>query len=235
MADIDYTSEEYALLSEEYEYEWHKNHDLEMTQYKKEINECLSSKTPESYNRLKVLFNNPTFKDTYCLKHDFAYMSIIMMIYTEEENSRVPYTILDTGKSMDEIIHIVKQLKFYLWRVEFTDDTNALSLIYQYIIEQNLSVFMLNYIIHVSSYDKIALLNKLIAYFTKLNALNYTYSLTKYLHEIDPDNEDALCILSQIAALSDDYQLALYYLSLVKHPSENTERLRKEYEIHQST
>ncbi len=235
MADTDYTSEEYALLSEEYEYEWHKNHDPEMIQYKKEIDKCLASKTPESYNRLKVLFNNPTFKDTYCLKHDFAYMSIIMMIYTEEENSRVPYTILDTGKSIDEIIHIVKQLKFYLWRVEFTDDTNALSFICQYIIEQHVSVFMLNYIIHVSSYDKIVLLNKLIAYFTKLNALTYTYSLTKYLHEIDPDNENALCILSQLASLSGDYRLALYYLSLVRHPSENTERLRKEYEIHQST
>ena len=86
--------------------------------------------------------------------NDFAYMIVMMEIYSLETEAGANSTVFDWADSLQGVIDIIRQIKFLLWEIEFLDDMNSVGLLLGYMNEVGVSMQALEYIIYISSYDK---------------------------------------------------------------------------------
>jgi len=70
-------TEEYALKKEQEERNWHANHEQEEEQLIEKINSLLGEHTPEAWDTLLTMFENPKLHDIFAI----ALVYILLNIY----------------------------------------------------------------------------------------------------------------------------------------------------------
>ena len=226
----DETTEKDALLKEEEERIWHEQYDNERIDYIRYIDENLALGTDKAYNNIENLFNDKLFCSTYLGKDsEIAYLFIILTIYKEEINSGEQHTILRLGKDCETLISCMQQLKFILWRIEFTHEEEADKLLTDYIKSYNVSACAIKNAILRFSVDKTNILLHMVSLFLNNNMLSYAFYILIYLSSALPGNEDVLTLLAELYAIFGNMAKAKECLDAVDNPGSNTERIRTKY------
>lgn len=90
----------------------------EITTYISQIDSLLSQ---GKYDEISALFTDEFVRDIDC--DELAYISLYVFIYREERDAGIRKTSFSYGKNIAELVEVFRRLKFYLWRLEFTDET----------------------------------------------------------------------------------------------------------------
>lgn len=214
---------------EKKEKEWHEKYGEQEKVYIDFIEEKLLSGTKEARESLLQLFCDQNFIETYKSRNDLAYMIVIMQVYENEIKNGEIHTILDMGKSSQEIRSKYIDLKFILWRIEFEKDSMGKQLLLDYIQKNHATPDMIQQVINTSVFDKGETLIKLIDIFLEQNMLRYAFCMMEYLNELSPGNEEVLCMLAELCGCTGNIKRAGEYLDKIENPGIMTERVRKKY------
>lgn len=223
-------TEEFIKEEEMEEKEWYRNNREAEKKYISEINQMLESGTKEDKEKLLALFGNKGFIETYKSRNELAYMIIIMQIYKREIQSEEVRTILDMGKGIEEIRSKLLQLKFILWRLEFAKDIQGRELLIEFIQSNQTTPSMIEHTVLTSVNDKAGMLVELADIFLEQKMIRYTFAMLRYMDELQPENEEILCMLAELCGGVGNRQKAGEYLDRIKNPGKLAEGIRKKYE-----
>lgn len=144
--DIEREEQEKLIWREKYEPYLRKAYGL--------AKELLVTKAPQAKQKLLDFFDNKEVVAALTEVNDFAYMIVMMEIYSLETEAGVKRTVFDWTDSFQGVMDIIRQIKFLLWEIEFLDDINSVQLLLGYMKDVGVSMQALEYIIYIGSYDK---------------------------------------------------------------------------------
>ena len=147
-------TEEYILKEEQQKLLWEKEYGEKRDLAIGLMNESLLTKSRETRQELIDLLKDEVLVKALSEVAEIAFIFVIMDIYEAELKARVNHTILDWAGSLDEVIDIIRQIKFLLWEIEFLDSEGAGELLLGYLQDMNISMPAFEYIVFISSYDK---------------------------------------------------------------------------------
>lgn len=214
---------------EKEEKEWHEKYEKKEKDYMDFIEERLVSGTKEARESLLRLFCDKDFVENYKFRNELAYMLVIMQVYESEIKNDEVYTILDMGRSSQEITNKYIDLKFILWRIEFEKDRTGKRLLLDYIHANHATPYMIRQVVNTSTFDKSGMLIKLVDIFLEQNMLRYAFCMLEYLNELSPGNEEILCMLAELCGCTGNSERAGEYLERIENPGIMAERVRKKY------
>ncbi len=191
--------EDYIQDEEKAEYKWTENHLAQEKVILEQIDEMLLDSTVKSRQNLLYLLHNKDLLTIYESRTPFAYLKIIIRIYEKELQSGELITILDMGSSHEELISKLTQLKFYLWRIIFIDDEQSHQSIIEFIQQNHVSPYMLQYLVLIVSVNKDQLLLKLVNLFLERNMFRYAFHMLDYLVHLFPNNENYLYLAAKFS------------------------------------
>lgn len=223
-------TEEYIKEIESDEQEWYQKNKESEKWYQKELEQRLKAGTEEDRKKLLEMFGDETFIETYKSRNDLAYMIVVMQTYEREIKSGEIRTILDMGKSIQELKAKLLQLKFILWRMEFAEDIQAERQLIDFVQINQVSPDMIQHMVHTSLSSKAKLLMKLADLFLEQKMLRYAFRMLEYLDELYAGNEEVLCMLAELCGYAGNRQRAGEYLDKIKNPGKLAEGIRRKYE-----
>lgn len=122
---IDIGSEAAGLYAEEV---WKKkNNDIDSVKESiiEIVDECISSHSEEGIAALNELYSDQGFVKRFEGDKEMAYLYVALLILHEEKMHDEKCTILSGKQNIEELIAYIKEIKFRLWRIEFTGDTES--------------------------------------------------------------------------------------------------------------
>lgn len=222
-------TEEYIREKEKKEREWNRENKEKRKVYLEQIEQRLREGTAQAREELLKMFRNQDFIETYKSKTEMAYLIVIMQIYEREVQSGEVRSILDMGKSGEEIRSKLIQLKFILWKIEFAKDEQGKEMLLNFIRSNQITPDMVQYMVHTAAADKARMILELTDIFMEQNMLRYASRLLEYLNELSPGNETVLCMLAELCGSAGNSRQAMEYLERIENPGRLTEGLRKKY------
>ena len=223
-------TEEYIKEEELEEKKWYWNNEEAEKRYISEIEQRLESGTKEDKDKLLEIFQDKAFIEAYKSRNELAYMIVIMQIYKREIQSEEVRTILDMGKRIEEIKSKLLQLKFILWRLEFAKDIQGRELLIEFIRINQATPSMIEHTVLTSVNDKAGTLAELADIFLEQKMIRYAFGMLGYMNELQPENEEILCMLAELCGGVGNRQKAGEYLDRIKNPGKLAEGIRKKYE-----
>lgn len=112
-------TEQEAVEEELRENEWQREWAVKSPMYIEKMNQLLQEGTKESREQLKNMFMDREFFDHYRQVDTFATMYVVMSIYELEVSAGICNTILEQGRSVEELLDYMFQLKMILYRLDF--------------------------------------------------------------------------------------------------------------------
>jgi len=152
--DISIQTHEYIDKEEQDKLMWREKYEPYLCDAYGLVGEVLATKSTLAKQKLLDFFNNKDVVAALTEVNDFAYMIVMMEIYSLETEAGANSTVFDWADSLQGVIDIIRQIKFLLWEIEFLDDMNSVRLLLGYMNEVGVSMQALEYIIYISSYDK---------------------------------------------------------------------------------
>lgn len=222
-------TEEYIKEKELEDQEWEQKNRKKQEVYMTEIEQKLSEGTQKDREELLKLFQNKEFIEICKTENDIAYMIVVMQIYENEKRAGTKRCILDMGKGSREIKSRLQELKFILWRMEFSIGIQAKEMLLSFIRDNQPTAEMIQYIVHTSVNHKPQMLIKLADIFIEQNRLSYAFQMMEYAEELLPGDEEILCILAQLCMCVGKQVRAVEYLNKIKNPGELAEGIRRKY------
>ncbi|WP_075721660.1 hypothetical protein [Roseburia sp. 499] len=222
-------TEEYIQEKEKKEQEWNRQNKEQEKIYLMQIDKKIQAGSTEAREELLRLFRNKDFIETYKSKTQMAYLIVIMQIYEREIQADEKVTILDIGKSTEEIKSKLIQLKFILWKIEFAKDEHGKELLLDFIRSNWITPDMLQYMVHTAVADKGGMLLELTDIFMEQNMFRYAFRMLEYLDELSPGNETVLCMLADLCGSVGNNQRAKEYLEKIETPGRLAEGIRRKY------
>lgn len=154
-------SEEYALFQEAQMIENNKKYGHKLQEVSVLMDKALDFKDETFIEQLQLFFEDKEVVEGLSENNEFAFMLVIMEIYNLEKNAGVKNNVFAWGQALDDVISIIRQVKFLLWEIEFLNDEESGQLLLGYLKENNISMVALEYLIYISSCDKAKVVNVL--------------------------------------------------------------------------
>lgn len=207
-------TEEYALTLEQESAAWYEAYESEEQKIITLINSLLATHSPDSWDKLVNLFQTPEFHQIFADREHFAYMYILLNIYQHECFSGIPYTILEQGTHLDQFHSLMQEIKLLFWRIEFFDTEHSTQsdygnvneqerALFHFIEEHKLSPVALYYLITTICIAPPKMILYLASKYLEQNKLFHTMILLEQYNENYPENEDVLCILSELRRINE--------------------------------
>lgn len=219
----------YQYNSEQRISEWHRLHEAEEQQYLKIIDEYLSEGTPEAKEAICSLAEQDGFVETFKTRNEMSYVINAINIYYRELDADITPTVLDLAHSVDELIAVINRIRFLIWELEYTDDEMSGVMLCEYILDKQISIPMLLYILDAASIDTYFVSMKLSSELEKRKMYRYQLYILLFVTEKWTGDETALCELTRLYMCAGQDELAKECLNQICHPTDMTERVRKEY------
>ncbi|MCI8530768.1 MAG: hypothetical protein HFH82_16845 [Lachnospiraceae bacterium] len=198
--------------------------EIELPEYRTRINRLLKE---ENRGELSALLASAEFCSKFDSVTDMAYMMIANQIYEEELQGGVNHTIFDGRSSIEEVMSLIQEIKFGLWRVEFDMEEAPGVQFIEMVRTHHISGYFLKYMVYVAGMDKVGLLGRLVAIFLECNMQGMAFSMLKYANELCPGTEEILGTMAELCIQVGKKEEAVYCLAQVKQPTQITEKLRK--------
>jgi len=211
--------------------DWNEKYGIYLKDYTDRINLLLLEHSNIALNELSNLFYDKQFIEHYKSIPSIAYMIVIMTIYmAESSDSNFTKTILDHGHSIDELISHFKEIKFLLWNIEFdVDKTNALIILNDFIKNKYITITELTYIIQSASINRVEVFLNISHFFRSSDNTQDALSLLLNSNSIFFANEPILCEIADIYFQAGCNEVALKFINMIEHESENTKHLKNKW------
>ena len=115
-------TEKFAVEEEQRENEWQEQYGSKINDVVREMNRLLQAATEQSRMELHDMFLDKSFFEHYKQTDAVATMYVVMQIYEREWKDHYPSTILDCGNTVEELMDYLQQMKFMLYRIDFSID-----------------------------------------------------------------------------------------------------------------
>lgn len=115
-------TEKFALEEAQREEKWQKQYGIKLNDVVQIMNQLLQSATDQSRMELHNMFLDKSFFEHYKQTDAVATMYVVMQIYEREWKDHYPSTILDCGNTVEELMDYLQQMKFMLYRIDFSID-----------------------------------------------------------------------------------------------------------------
>lgn len=206
-------TEDYALIQEQKETEWYKNYEAEEKKLMDQVNALLGEQTPDAWEKLSAIFQNPELHDIYGKRETLASVYILLNIYQYESYEEIAPSILEQGTSLEDFHVLLREIKFLLWRIQYFDIEHTTGSGYgnvrqetmdflNYIKEHLISPIALYFFVTSICMDCQKMLLYLASQYMEYGNLYYTFQILKYYNTFYPDDKDVLYILSNLEKLS---------------------------------
>ncbi len=202
-------TEEYALKKEREETNWHENYEHEEEKLIIKINSLLGEHTPEAWDTLLTMFENPKLHDIYANRDQIALIYIFLNIYQYERYEEISPTILSQGTDLNYFENLMRDIRFLIWRLSFFDIENSSksdfgnteteeNALFDYIEEHNISPVALFFLINSLCVDPQKMLLYISSKYMEAKQLYYVMVILEYYDVHYPGNEDVKYILSEM-------------------------------------
>ena len=211
---------------------WNKIDKLEdyvdKQQYKKIVSDLLDEHNAESIEQLATLYEDRDFIRNYASEDaELGYIYIVICIYREEKKECEKNNILSVRRTKDELIELISQFKFLLWRIELLHEDDAVDMLMHYFDYENLSVIFLVEMIRIGSIDRASMFIKLGEAYRSQKSEIYAFELLRYANGQEPGNEKIVCMLADMCIQYGNIESAKKLLETVARPGKMTESLRR--------
>lgn len=186
--------------------EWYEKNKESYSGDWKRIEELLADNTVGARKELVDMLHMPDFVEKYKQHNKFAYFFVIMQIYESEKECGEEHTILDNADSYEELYHLILEVKFVLWRIEFLRTPEYDSQLYQLIQDKCISPYMLQSLIHISNADEQGMYWHLGSYFLENGHIRYCYHMLNVLKQLNPDNQEVAEVLEKLLVYINGYK-----------------------------
>lgn len=194
-------SEAFAQQKAIDEQQWHEVHDYKERQLLNNINSLLKEQTDDSYEKLSNLLRNPQLQEVFSNDEPIAYMLVLLNIFQYEKHYQVPHSVLEKGTSISELIAFFQDIKFLLWKIEFSDvqhstvqhygNTEESELkLFNYIERNHVSIIALRLFISFICVNPEKMLLYIANQYLDMGMLKNTYLLLEHYNIIYPGNPD---------------------------------------------
>ncbi len=161
MIEYSADSEEYINQEEEYFKKWEIKYGAARDRAYQLIEEVLSTKSMSSIEQLLDFFEDKELVKELSNVNDFAFLVVLMEIYDLECQENVKHTVFHWADTFQDMIDVIRQVKFLLWEMEFLADDESGLLLKNYLVDMNISMAAFQYLVYISSYDKEKMVDKL--------------------------------------------------------------------------
>lgn len=188
MGNRDLTTEEMGRRAQELYAEKYALIDADIRAVIAEIDEYIADADNGGADRFIELFGNPVFKERYESDKRVAYMYVALDIYKAELNNGNRKNIFNTAGSVENIIYLIREIKYLLWRMEFAGDAQAWEQICYNSNEGNISCECIVQLVLHYSIDKLGMLYELAAGYADSGMRDYARYIVDYLTATVQDN-----------------------------------------------
>ena len=154
MIYFDVETEEYAIEEERLKKEWNQaNRDYckKMVAF---VNQFLASKTEADEKLFLTYFSDEQVIKRFHGDNKLAFVMIMRDILVAERKAGVENVIINCADTLEDMVKVIRQVKFLLWEIEFLDSEESFDLLMEYQQSMGLSNKALARIILSASYDK---------------------------------------------------------------------------------
>lgn len=190
MGNRDLTTEEMGRRAQELYAEKYALLDADIRAVIAEIDGYIVDADNGGSDRLIELFDNPVFKGRYESDKRVAYMYVALDIYKAESGNVKRKNIFNTAGNVENIIYLIREIKYLLWRMEFAGDAQAWEQICYNSNEGDISSECIVQLVLHYSIDKLGMLYELAAGYADSGMRGYAQYILDYLTAAVQDNRD---------------------------------------------
>ena len=160
-----------------------------------QINQLMET---DKYDDLQKLLLNPEIHEHFSEIEAMEVMFLASIIYGAEKKNQVTPTIFEIVSSQQELQNVFQQFKFLLWHMEFQVEVQAEGEMLQYVMEQQLSVWAVRYLVSRLSTKRGKTMLVFAMHYMTNHRLVEAYQCLMDAQEELPDNEDILKTMKYI-------------------------------------
>lgn len=172
-----------AIKEEKEHREWQKKYGAKLPGMIHKMNQLLSKASVDSILELKRMFLDKNILENYKQTDQYANMYVIMSIYEAEVESGVQHTILSQGRTVEELLDYLFQLKMILYRFDFGIGENIGQELTAFLILHNTSTVNVEIMIHTSVARPLLTALKLEKLFGRYQLKDYEQSIVKFIEK----------------------------------------------------
>ena len=196
--DPKYT-EKYALECESQENYWHRNYADAETIFLSKIDKAISDNDSEQFCNL---IEDEKNYYVYANRPDYMLARLIYVMRLNELRHNSQINILSCANNLKELVkNVITLPRFYLWRLELTNNIDAGRALIDYYINTPMSFYSLSTLITTTCIDKRSVIIQLINICLEKSNIAAALVLSDYFRTEYPNDPDALIIYQQLAGL----------------------------------
>ena len=176
-------TEQEAVEEELRENDWQREWAVKSPMYIDKMNQLLQEGTKESREQLKNMFLDQEFFGHYRQVDTFATMYVVMSIYELEVSAGICNTILEQGRSVEELLDYMFQLKMILYRLDFEIDSEAEEEFLLFLKQRKVSTVVISIMMTTMAMRPLSLALKLEKIFEKQQLYTYLFSILCFIEE----------------------------------------------------
>lgn len=211
-------TETFAIEEEQRENEWQEQYGTKIGEVVSKMNTLLQIGTEQSRMELHNCFLNKTFFEHYKQTDIVSTMYVVMQIYEKELAENYTPTILDDRNTVEMLMDYLQQLKFILYRVDFSVDQVSDQELVTFIKNNKTSLVTLETMMTTVAMRPMILILKLEKIFEKNMMYRELFWSRNFLNERWSGNHR---ILVKLAELYDKTGHAEYALECMKQIPES--------------
>lgn len=168
-------------------------------EYVVRINELIQEKTAASVLEFIQIFGEPEVLAHYVPSMaEFSYAHIIANITVDEVKERNSVNFFMRGNSLEELIEMIQQIKFFLWEIEFECGTDAETRLYEYLSLRKITPEAMSVIIFTGAMDKKKCYLTLACLYLEHNETEYACCILRYGIERLSEAEELTVMYQQL-------------------------------------
>ena len=222
-------SEEFALEQERLYLERRRVEKEIIDKYKELILESIEKKDDNSKQQLIELFNNGDFNLVARSSNELAEIAMIVDILKIEVGEGEEKTILDVADGADNLLRLLRKIKYLLFRIEFIEVDENVNDIFELVCDKRLSPYVLAKMVEWTNYNKCDIYRILAQKFKIENMLRYAFTMLLPCNEIETGNEETLIQIADLFSMIGQYDDAMASLREIDNPSYIVGELYEQY------
>ena len=176
-------TEMFAIEEEQRENNWQEQYGARMEEVVHKMNTLLQIGTEQSRMELHNWFLDKTFFEHYKQTDIVSTMYVVMQIYEREWKERYPSTILNCGHTVEELMNYLQQMKFMLYRIDFSVDQISEEEFIAFLKNNNTSVITLETMMTTAAMRPMNLALKLETIFEHRGMYKELFWVRNFIHE----------------------------------------------------
>ena len=191
-------TEKFAVEEEQRENEWQEQYGSKINDVVRKMNQLLQAATEQSRMELHDMFLDKTFFEHYKQTDEVATMYVVMQIYEREYRDHYSSTILNCGHTVEELVNYLQQMKFMLYRIDFSVDQISEEEFIAFLKKNNTSVITLETMMTTAAMRPMKLALKLEEIFTRNFMYKELFWVRNFINERWNGNHRVLIQLADL-------------------------------------